>query len=58
MIHCSRTNSQNIDFQKLAAQLDEDLCIRDGAEHSFYAQFNKIDMIKYVVVAYDCDPAG
>ncbi len=33
--------------------LDEDLQIRDGDEHSFYAQFNKVDKIRHVVVAYE-----
>ncbi|WP_317170755.1 GNAT family N-acetyltransferase [Rufibacter sediminis] len=27
--------------------------MRDGDDHSFYAQFNKIDAIRYVVVAYN-----
>ena len=59
MIHCIRTNSENADFQKLVSQLDEDLSIRDGADHLFYAQFNKIDTIKYAVVAYSGDlPVG
>lgn len=33
--------------------LDEDLAIKDGVEHSFYAQFNKVDKIKYAIVAYE-----
>ncbi len=53
MIHCIRTNSENIHFQELVKLLDKDLSIRDGADHSFYSQFNKIDMIKHVVVAFD-----
>jgi putative acetyltransferase len=53
MIHCIRTNSENKDFQKLVKLLDKDLSFRDGADHSFYSQFNKIDMIKYAVVAFD-----
>jgi GNAT superfamily N-acetyltransferase len=53
MIKCIRTDSNNQDFQKLVAELDADLKIRDGAEHSFYAQFNKVDSIKHAVVAYD-----
>jgi len=53
MIHCIRTNSENTDFKKLVAELDADLRVRDGADHSFYAQFNKIDNIKYAVVAYE-----
>ena len=53
MIHCIRTNAENKDFQKLVAELDADLKIRDGDDNSFYAQFNKIDKIKYAIVAYD-----
>ena len=48
-----RTDSDNVDFRELVALLDADLAIRDGAEHSFYAQFNKVDMIRHVVVAYE-----
>lgn len=48
-----RTNSDNVDFRQLVAMLDADLAIRDGAEHSFYAQFNKIDNIRQVIVAYE-----
>lgn len=48
-----RTNSQNKDFQKLVIELDEDLKIRDGDDHAFYAQFNKTDTIKYSIVAYE-----
>lgn len=59
MLSLIRTNSANIDFITLVATLDADLAIRDGAEHSFYAQFNKIDLIKHVVVAYKNNtPAG
>lgn len=54
-----RTNSDNPDFQKLVALLDQDLAIRDGAEHGFYAQYNKINMIKHAVVAYRAnEPVG
>jgi GNAT superfamily N-acetyltransferase len=59
MIYCLRTNSDNLDFRKLVAALDADLRNRDGEEHGFYAQFNKIDKIKEVVVAYDDErPVG
>lgn len=59
VIKLLRTDSANADFIKLAAELDADLRIRDGSEHSFYAQFNKIDAIKNVVVAYmDNTPVG
>jgi putative acetyltransferase len=54
-----RTASSNPDFQKLVAELDRDLQIRDGADNVFYAQFNKITMIKYAIVAFDGDlPVG
>ena len=48
-----RTDSDNADFRELVALLDAELQIRDGAEHVFYAQFNKIDAIREVVVAYE-----
>ncbi|MDO9254253.1 MAG: GNAT family N-acetyltransferase [Bacteroidales bacterium] len=53
MINCIRTNSENKDFQNLVWELDADLRIRDGEDHAFYAQFNKIDKIRYAIVAYD-----
>lgn len=52
-----RTNSDNADFRELVALLDADLAIRDGAEHSFYAQYNKIDKIREVIVAYENEAA-
>jgi len=48
-----RTNSDNHDFIELVRKLDAELAKRDGNDHSFYAQFNKIDNIKYVVLAYE-----
>ena len=47
-----RTNALNRDFMELVVQLDKDLKIRDGDDHEFYAQFNKVEKINYVVVAY------
>ncbi len=47
-----RTNSSHKDFQSLVGLLDQDLQIRDGADHPFYAQFNKIDQLQHVVVVY------
>ena len=55
MLKIIKTDSDNKDFQELVRLLDEDLMIRDGAEHSFYAQFNKLDLIKHVVLAYEND---
>ncbi len=56
-IYCIRTNSDNPDFQKLVVFLDKYLAIQDGSEHAFYAQFNKIDTIKYAVVVYEDEVA-
>ncbi len=53
MISIKRANSTDKDFQKLVKELDNDLMIRDGEEHLFYNQFNKIDTIKNAVVAYE-----
>lgn len=59
MIDFKRTNSDNHDFIQLVKLLDADLAIRDGDAHEFYDQFNKIDGIRYVIVAYEADkPAG
>lgn len=59
MIITLRTDSTDEHFQTLVKALDADLKIRDGEEHDFYHQFNKIDMIKYAVVAYSGDdPVG
>ncbi len=59
MIVTKRTNSTDAAFQALVSELDAELKIRDGDEHSFYAQFNKIDKIRHVVLAFDGDlPIG
>ena len=55
MLKLIRTDSDNKDFIELVKLLDADLAKRVGDEHSFYAQFNKIDKIKYVVIAYEDD---
>ena len=47
-----RTTSEDPDFRSLVELLDMDLKIRDGDEHDFYAQFNKIDMIRNAIVGY------
>ncbi len=57
MINILRTNSENEDFRELVKLLDADLAVRDGDEHSFYAQFNKINKISEVVVAYENEKA-
>ncbi|MBC9915539.1 GNAT family N-acetyltransferase [Chitinophaga varians] len=52
MLQLTRTDSGNSDFISLVKLLDRDLAIRDGGDHAFYAQFNKIDLIKQAVVGY------
>ncbi|HMI08083.1 MAG TPA: GNAT family N-acetyltransferase [Flavobacterium sp.] len=54
-----RTDSDNADFRGLVTLLDHYLAVMDGEEHAFYAQYNKSDAIKEVVVAYqNGKPAG
>lgn len=53
MLSLIRTDSQNPDFIELVMHLDAELAIRDGDDHDFYHQFNKIDHIRHVVVGFD-----
>lgn len=58
-VSLKRTDSDNTDFQALVRDLDKELAVRDGEDYSFYAQFNKLDLIKHVVLAYSGEtPAG
>jgi len=57
MLSLKKTDSQNPDFVELVKQLDAYLAITDGDEHGFYSQFNKIENIKHVVVAYQSGKA-
>ncbi|MFZ4861220.1 GNAT family N-acetyltransferase [Sphingobacterium sp. Mn56C] len=59
MYTINRTNSDNLDFQNLIIELDKDLAIKNGEVNNYFAQFNKIDLIKHVVVAYEANkPIG
>lgn len=51
------TDSTNANFIALVKKLDAYLSVQDGEEHDFYAQYNKIDVIKHVVVVYENDIA-
>ena len=53
MIRCTRTDSENNDFQKLVEQLDAELRLLDGEEHMFLGQLNKTGTLKYCIVAYE-----
>ncbi|REE83778.1 acetyltransferase (GNAT) family protein [Lutibacter oceani] len=57
MVNLIRTDFSNKDFKNLVSFLDADLKIRDGADHDFYDQFNKIDGLKNVVVAFENEVA-
>ncbi|MGI9550833.1 MAG: GNAT family N-acetyltransferase [Aurantibacter sp.] len=50
-----RTDAANQDFIDLVKTLDADLAQRDGADHSFYDQFNKIHNIGHALVLYNND---
>lgn len=59
MITLVRTTASDSDFISLVKLLDIELAVRDGDDHDFYDQFNKLDSIKFVVVAYhDKTPVG
>ncbi|MEL6635793.1 MAG: GNAT family N-acetyltransferase [Bacteroidota bacterium] len=53
MIEIVRTNAENTDFQHLVSELDELTRQRDGADHDFYFQFNGIESLRHVLVAYE-----
>ncbi|MEN2489387.1 GNAT family N-acetyltransferase [Flavobacterium sp. B11] len=47
-----RTNSQNADFSKLIVELDANLASRNGEMQEYFNQFNKLDSIKHVIIAF------
>ncbi len=47
-----RTDSTNPDFISLVRLLDAELHHRYGEQQSYFNQFNKLNVIKHVVVAY------
>jgi putative acetyltransferase len=54
-----RTDSTHGDFIELVQALDAELAIIDGDDHAFYSQFNKVDALRYVVLAYESErPVG
>ena len=53
MLTLIRTTSANQEFQQLVRQLDIELKILDGEAHEFYAQYNKLDQIKNVVLVIE-----
>ena len=59
MIEIKRTSSSETDFQHLVSELDGELSKRNGETNEFFAQYNKIDQIKNVIIAtIDDKPVG
>lgn len=56
-IRLERTDNTDQVFRSLVVELDRELAVRDGDEHAFYAQFNKLDAMLGAVVAYDGETA-
>ena len=52
MIQILKCNSNDKDFITLVKLLDADLALRDGEDHAFYNQFNKIDNIQHALVLF------
>lgn len=57
MYRIERTSSNNPVFRKLVRKLDNYLAKKDGDEHDFYDQFNKLDKIKHVIILFEDDQA-
>ena len=57
MYTLKRTNSDNIDFQKLVIELDKDLAIKNGDTNDFFAQYNIIGLIQHVIAVYEAHEA-
>ncbi|MBK7394161.1 MAG: GNAT family N-acetyltransferase [Chloracidobacterium sp.] len=57
MLELIRTNADNAEFRELVVMLDAELKMRDGEDHYFFAQFNKLAGILGVVIAYEGETA-
>lgn len=59
MITIQRTNSNSSDFRLLIQQLDKDLAKRYGTLQQVYDQYNKIENLDTIVIAFlDNEPVG
>lgn len=47
-----RVDNKHPDLLKLVQQLDEELKITDGDDHDFYDQYNGLEDIKHLLLAY------
>jgi putative acetyltransferase len=57
MLRLIRTDSENVDFQSLVVLLNEALAEINGDKNDFFMQFNRIDSLKNVVLAYQDEVA-
>jgi putative acetyltransferase len=52
-------DNNNTQLQTLLIELDAELRIRDGEDHAFYAQYNKVDTINHLLlVTHNNKPIG
>ncbi|MEM8906292.1 MAG: GNAT family N-acetyltransferase [Bacteroidota bacterium] len=51
-LHLLRTDNTHPDLADLIRALDQELKIRDGEDHAFYNQFNGLNNIQHVILAY------
>lgn len=52
MIELVKTDATNLDFVNLVKELDAFLAITDGEDHEFYDQYNQLNCINHVIIAY------
>ncbi|WP_044207355.1 GNAT family N-acetyltransferase [Flammeovirga sp. OC4] len=52
MITLIKTDAKHRDFLHLVNLLNQDLAVRNGEDHEFYMQFNGLEDIDHVVLAY------
>ncbi len=52
-----RTDRHHPELRQLVARLDAYLAVTDGDEHDFYDQFNHLDDLRCVVLAFQGDEA-
>ena len=48
-----RTDHNHPDFKNLVEMLNQELSDRDGEDHAFYIQFNGLENLGQVVLAYE-----
>ncbi|MDX2361207.1 MAG: GNAT family N-acetyltransferase [Crocinitomicaceae bacterium] len=59
MLRIQRTDTTHKDFEQLERELDAYLKVVDGDDHAFYDQYNHLESIKHIVLAYfDEEPVG